>query len=87
MQCQKSNACAQKNIDKNNKIMEKLKLRILKIQILRNSFKKMFFNFFFKKIKVHFLKRLEKWSELDPNKSFTHGLIFFWKTHFETIQF
>ena len=30
--------CTKKCIDKNNKIMGKMKLRILKIQILRNTF-------------------------------------------------
>ena len=70
-----------------------MKLRILKIQILRNSFffkKNIFKNPILKKMKIQLKKkRLETklvraWSKKYPSLM---ASIFFWKIHFETIQF
>ena len=87
MQCQQSRACAQKNVDKIHTIMEKLKLRILKIQILRNTFFCLIQ--FWRKWKPNWKKTAWKknWSELDPKNILYSWPHFCWKNHFETIQF
>ena len=81
-----------KSVDKINKIMEKsLKLRTFE----HTNFKKYIIYLFFLKsnfeeMKIHFFKKktaLKNGQSLIQKISFTHGLIFFWKIHFETIQF
>ena len=82
MHCQKSHVCAQICVDKINKIMETLKLRILKIQNLRNSFSKKNLKSNFEEHENPILKKaLKNWSEFDPKK-FLYSWPHFWENPF-----